>query len=127
MIRVKIENNSQVEVDKLPNDCPYCHKSIDPLIISDNFSNQFLELIFKCPNLNCRKSFIGNYLHNYGNYYYFSHCNIGELIVTHFSEEIENISPDFVKIYNEAYFSEQHNLNQICGVGSHPRTCRTNR
>ncbi len=117
MIRVKIDNNKQVEIDKLPNECPYCHKFIDPLIIADNFSNRFLEIIFKCPNLNCLQSFIGSYHHSYGDYYDFQHCNIGELIFKNISEEIVSISPEFVKIYNESYFAEQYNLNQICGVG----------
>lgn len=118
MIRVKLKcTDSNVNIDKLPNDCPYCHKSIHPSIIADNYSNEFLEIIYRCPSLNCQKSFIGSYVHNHGENYDFSHYNTGNLIAASFSEEVKQISPDFVKIYDEAYFAEQQSLDQICGVG----------
>jgi hemerythrin len=34
-----------------------------------------------------------------------------------FSNEIQSISPSFVKIYNESHFAEEHKLLEICGVG----------
>ena len=34
-----------------------------------------------------------------------------------FSDIINSISSQFVSIYNQAYFAEQINLDQICGVG----------
>ena len=34
-----------------------------------------------------------------------------------FSDTIDSISPDFVRIYNESYAAEQMSLDDICGVG----------
>ena len=34
-----------------------------------------------------------------------------------FSDIIKEVSPDFEKIYNQAYYAEQFSLDQICGVG----------
>ncbi len=117
MIKIKVGNNKQACVNEIPNDCPYCHKSIDPIIIGDNLSDEYLEIIYRCPSLDCKKAFIGSYYHDYGEYFNFSHCNIGDPTETTFSEEIQSISPSFIKIFNEASFAEQHNLTEICGVG----------
>jgi hypothetical protein len=117
MISYTLENNKHITIDGVPNECPYCHKSVHPIRIGDNESNQAVEILFRCPNLDCLKVFIGYYFQNYGTNYIFHHCNIGILIENAFSEEVKIISPTFVKIYNEAYFAEQYLLIEICGVG----------
>jgi hypothetical protein len=117
-ITLKIGKDSQLTVSEIPNHCPYCHKSINPIKIGDNFTaSGTLEIIFRCPSLQCNKSFIGTYYYEYSDFYSFFGCNIGEPQTTKFSEEINTISPNFVKIYNESSFAEQHNLTEICGVG----------
>lgn len=37
--------------------------------------------------------------------------------VTVFSEDIRDLSSEFVKIYNQAKIAEYHGLNEICGMG----------
>lgn len=37
--------------------------------------------------------------------------------ITHFSDDIKNISEDFIKIYNESEIAENNNLINICGPG----------
>lgn len=117
MPRISLGNSEYVTLDKLQNDCPYCHKSIDPKLITHNISRDKLEVIFQCPNLDCNRAFIGRYCKNYGEYFNLSDVNIGEIQGINFSEHINNLSPSFVKIYNQSHFAEQHNLMEICGVG----------
>lgn len=117
MISIRIDNSNSVEIDKIPNNCPYCHKSIDPKIIGNNYSSIHLEIIYKCTSLDCKKLFIGRYCNDYNEKYSFYQTNIGDFKSVDFSETINKISDNFVKIYNEAHFAEQNQLNQICGVG----------
>lgn len=77
-----------------------------------------LELLCKCPNLDCNRAFFARYQTEFdtGNYY-LHETNIGEIEGIQFSKHINNISPNFVNIYNQAHFAEKHNLLEICGVG----------
>lgn len=114
MEKVKIGGDTYY-LSKLPGECPYCHKSVYPNPLGVNITMECLEIIFKCPNQSCGKAFIGYY--DFNSVYQFNHCNIGTVQPVNFSEEIKNISPNFVEIYNEANASEHYNLLQICGVG----------
>lgn len=117
MLRIQLSDRTVVEVDTLPDECPYCHKSIIPVRYADNILGGYIELIFKCPNSDCNKSFISTYESNYSGYHLFLYSNVGRMLQYPFSNEINLISPSFVIIYNEAFFAEQHSLFQICGVG----------
>jgi hypothetical protein len=110
-------SSGQIKIDKLPTKCPFCHNSISPDIIAAHISiERRAEVYMACPNSECKRGFIG--------YYYYNNCwrfdnetSIGNLITKKFNESIEEISPSFVLIYNEAYSAEQKNLKEICGVG----------
>jgi len=117
MPRIKLVSGEEAILDILPNNCPYCHKSIDPLLLRDNFSSNNLEIIFRCPNLNCNRAFIGLYFHSFSTHYDFLRTNIGEIEKIQFSEHINNLSLNFVEIYNQSHFAENHQLFEICGVG----------
>lgn len=125
MINFKVENVGDVEIDKIPNECPYCHNRISPTYFGGRESNKNLELILICPDLDCKKSFIAVYLSKGGydigskfiSTYHFNSIAKITLKAKHFSDTINIISTSFVKIYNEAYFAEQQKLEQICGVG----------
>jgi len=117
MLRINLGNSEYATLNRLPNECPYCHKSIDPKVITYNTSNDRLEVIYKCPNLDCNRAFIGGYIHDYSEYFDLHEVNIGEIQKKVFSGHINNISPNFVEIYNQAHFAEEHNLLEICGVG----------
>lgn len=121
MSQVKVLGKTY-SVDKLPDECPYCHKSITPIVIGENSwidgRRNYLELILRCPNLSCNRASIGyyEYLPEMGGNVLYG-CNTGNPREKSFSEEIKSISPTFVQVYNEAYFAEQHKLFEICGVG----------
>lgn len=101
-----------------PNECPYCHKTIIPKFLLDYFDreNHDIYATLLCPNSSCNIPFIAKYegkdstVFNYKKIIKTSQKN--EL----FSSEITTVSPKFIEIYNEAYFAEQYELNEICGV-----------
>jgi len=117
MISIELERDNKAAIDVIPNECPYCHKSIGPVLLGNNSIIGGIELIYQCPSFPCQRAFIASYI-SFNNYaFFFQKTNIGEPKETSFSEEIREISPLFVKIYNESFFAEQYNLTAICGVG----------
>jgi len=108
-----------VEFNTLPDKCPFCHKSITPVVIIGykNSKTNLAELFLSCPNTSCYKTFIGYYVVNNGHIEFSGKTSQGTLIGKEFSEHINAISPTFSIIYNEAFSAEQQNLKEICGVG----------
>ena len=111
-------------VDKLPDECPQCHKKISPLKaqgFSDTkkpYSDRALEVIFRCPNLECHEVFIGYYSkRSDGNNFYLRDTAPMTYAERTFSAIISGISFDFPKIYNQALSAENAKLDQICGAG----------
>lgn len=101
-----------------PNECPYCHKTIIPEFLHPYLDKQHIDIYatLLCPNSDCNKPFIakfeggGSTVFHYRNIITTTYKNVA------FSSEINNVSQKFIKIYNEAYFAEQLQLNEICGV-----------
>jgi hypothetical protein len=119
-----------VRLMTLPDSCPLCHTSLEPILIraivcKEPFS---LEVVFQCPKGDCRRLFIGRYQHiqsptpPHG-----TPKSSKQYIITQvvpmtpkeksFDEEIQDISPGFVEIYNQSIAAEAAGLNQITGVG----------
>jgi hypothetical protein len=108
--------------------CPFCRKGIVPEILSSYINKQIEEIdyltiswvIFRCPRNECGKIFIGvyGYINEKGGYF---KGPVGVYPVfpsdKTFTKIINDISLDFVKIYNQAYSAEQHNLDLIVGPG----------
>lgn len=110
-------HSGQKSVIGHPNECPFCHSTITPNFIYGYLNNTTIETLLACPNIKCKKSFIGYYPHTNGNYTYNGIVTQGNLIGKDFTDNISNISPAFIEIYNQAYSAEQQNLTEICGVG----------
>ena len=117
MIEINFGDHRKGVVDRFPNECPYCHKIISPILITHNKSSKGVELIFSCSNQQCQKAFIGFYASEQLNNFNLFDVSIGEVKDVVFSENIICISPSFSKIYNQANFAEQNKLYEICGVG----------
>lgn len=111
MSQVKVycpEQHSMMAVNCHSIICPDCRSHIVPTYLAYYKGTLFCE----CPVAGCGALFLARGIGN-------------ELVVlpNHalsketFSDIIETISPQFVKIYNEAYSSEQISLMEICGVG----------
>lgn len=102
-----------------PNECPHCHKHIIPKF-KPNYLVERLYVIYAtliCPNIECDKPFIAEYAREDSEKYNYERIVKYSVISEKFSAEIIEISPEFNKIFNEAFFAEQNNLFEICGVG----------
>lgn len=101
-----------------PTECPYCHKSIDPII--SGVSTKVAEtdtfgVLFQCSS--CKK-------------YFFEAYNKTSVSVTpsplgykptlklniNIPDEIKTVSPKFVEIYTQALTADHYGLNEISGI-----------
>jgi len=118
-----------VMVDREPNECPYCYKTIIP-----NFINSYtvglipkitsiceLQNIYQCSNKECGLFFIASYEPREakdGNYYYYlSSVGPRHPRPSQGLETVKKISPKYYDIYVQAQFAEELGLNEICGMG----------
>jgi len=133
MKRLYNENfSNEYFVDVIPEVCPFCNRAVDFSYnwIATNsfhhnfdFSNlrqRFVDIIFKCPSLDCCRVTVYSYSETnpvsdeltFTNYYiskkYFK--------ATVFPDSITKISPKFVEIYNQAIIAESNMLNEIVGL-----------
>lgn len=111
----------------ISNECPNCHFTITPHELNfytykDNDNNKFACFTFVC--LNCYQPYVAwfsvNISKNQGHYKATSKLlSLGPKSIQNksFSNHIESLSPNFVKIYNESLSAETLNLTEICGIG----------
>ena len=116
---INYEGNHQTAVlDRLPDECPFCHRAIAPKPVMAYAGEGRVEVFMFCPRRKCERTFVGYYwLSRDRAYFYLSEVSRGARKTPSFSETIQEISPDFVKIYGEASVAEQEGLREICGVG----------
>lgn len=125
----------------IPSSCPCCHKTLAhnliPVMAINNAikddNNEDDEMFGECDVLavyrcsDCNKLF-AIWSHNKANekeYRSDEQTYTCEIIaeypfdsaITSFSNEINDLSPDFVEIYNQAEQAEHQNLHRICGMG----------
>jgi hypothetical protein len=109
-----------VSIDKYPNVCPMCHHSIKPQLITSLGDKPYnkLDICFHCNN--CDHLFLSRYrIKKGGNIYsaYYEKSEPKYIIKETFSDEITNLSDNFVLTYNQAKEAESYNLNMISGIG----------
>jgi len=99
--------------------CPYCKTLITPNELFSQYyrKNQYLSITWECHN--CYKNFISTAEN--------IEPSSDEIInLTHypivptdkvFEDKIINLSSKFAKIYNQAKYAEEYNLDEIAGMG----------
>lgn len=111
-----------------PNECPICKHSLKPTvlckhIIFDEKENPYLYVMYVCTH--CYKAFIcqfSNLVKSPNNLYSYT-ANKLELIEPKtfqpkvFDKYINQLSCNFVNIYNQAYQAECLKLDEIAGIG----------
>jgi len=121
MPELKLRNAGDLIIDTLPDECPHCHRLISPKIFDGRNISNTLELYLICPNNECNLGFFAYYekkaSHDMFPTFNYLFTSKGKIKEVEFTDTIKNISENFVKIYNEAYISEQEGLYEICGVG----------
>lgn len=121
-MQVYSESTGQEDVliESEPHVCPHCHRSITPQVFQGFRRAQILEVVFRCPDKNCRKIFVGYYNHEVVNKnwtFVFKNTSSGAAKTRDFSENIHKVSPSFVVIYNQATSADAYGLDEIVGVG----------
>ena len=99
------------ELEEYAIECPFCHALVNPKYICLHDQSLFAV----CPNSDCNKHFILTSDYTGSCFEEVEPNSIPGKRV--FSNTIRKVSPDFEKIYNQAYHAEQIHLDQICGVG----------
>jgi hypothetical protein len=103
--------------NELPDKCPICYYSISPeYIFFYKKSPWEIHLLCGCPRNECGSLFFAEY-HFSGTEAYFTGCFPRSKDEKKFPKEIEELSPDFISIFNQSHHAEQEKLDLICGVG----------
>ncbi len=122
----------EVNVDRYPDQCPVCESGVDvkPLSaygkIEDNpwRDGKFIQVIFRCPKVDCQSVFFAVYTNlgcvdgRFSENVFLKNGYISPFIKTEaFDSDIEKLSPNFIKIFNQAKLADQSGLDLICGAG----------
>jgi hypothetical protein len=112
-----------------PDECPLCHHGIKPFFVkgydfnSIHNINHHFRLVFQCPREECSELFIAFYYKDPLTRYVsassteFYGCAPLKPRNEVFENVIQQVSPLFVEIYNQAKEAETRKLDQICGLG----------
>ena len=122
---LKVGKDLVIKVSK-PTRCPHCENGIDAKILDfyiDGTEDRGIiaYVLMKCPI--CGDAFVCEYQLGtdliYAQRYIIPHGRVmgGSAQKESFSKEINDISPSFVEIYNQAFQAEQEGLKDICGMG----------
>jgi len=110
-------------LDREPDECPICHSFIEPrevntLIRCIRDIPIGVELVYQCPRALCCSAFIARYrLKSNPDALRFLESVPVAPREPDISEEVAEISPTFKEIYQQAMAAEDHQLNEIAGVG----------
>src|ERR1035437_10208115 len=109
-LNINFNNGVSKILYSLPNECPFCHTKISPTaLFANQHNNSIGRVVFLCPAETCMQIFIGYYDYTSGN----SYCNLKSISIgknksKDFHKSINEISPSFVEIFNQAFASEQY-------------------
>ncbi len=116
-----------ITVDE-PSECPVCKHSLKPTILSkniidDNSGTPALFVTYLCTS--CYQAFICKFINLEKDQRESTHFIKNQLSLIEpnkfnpkiFDECIANISPNFIKIYNQALEAEYKKLDEIAGIG----------
>lgn len=112
-------NNSirEVAIENKAVICPFCRTNIIPKYLFAVPSTQSeINVLAQCTFSPCKKAFIALYDNNAPRKFIQIEPTAMPT-VKYFSDTINDLSPNFVVIYNQSYAAEQLSLNQICGTG----------
>lgn len=119
-LSVKINGVEKIYTVPKLGQCPHCNKEIAPYVISTSeadLETRTFAVMAQCPY--CSRYFTMAYKLPFG-------TKVPEPIIYKHSikkrekelpKELSEISPRFVKIYNEALIAEENDLSELVGVG----------
>ena len=119
----------------VPDQCPHCQKYVNPIVqwkyaVPGAQDTEYraipkgLQLVVLCPNQECLNLYIVDFqlTQGVGTVNRPFHVKVKGYIPIvplrlDFAERLEEISPYFPEIYNQAYAAEQYGLNEVAGAG----------
>ena len=117
------DSKKDFEID-LPSQCPLCGTAYGEFPLSSfyasDYSESFLYSVFFCPH--CQQCFMVKYSTFSMSPGFTDVGQIQQIFpssshTTHFPDQLNQLSPQFVKIYNQAELAESAGLTEICGIG----------
>lgn len=116
-----------VSAGPMPDECPICHSRIMPRVLGHAFRGGHpggrLQVVCQCTRRGCESLLVATYTHTEerspvkNGHYALSGVEPQTPQEASFHEEIEEISPGFVEIYNQALAAESAGLDQLTGIG----------
>lgn len=126
----KLGKSVKVNIDKYTDYCPLCHANIQPMHLGaylngDGNTSHCLQIVYRCPNNECGRVFFAFYegIRQAGSgfiehrWYFLKSVRPGNPKPLPVPESIQNLSPAFCRIYQEANAAESLGLSEVCGVG----------
>lgn len=107
-----------------PDVCPLCHYAITPSHIedewyTDNSGSRHLAILYTCPH--CFLPFVAHFIDSnpLGAVMspHLDYCGPSIFPPQVFEDDILALSPQFVKIYNQALEAESRGLDEVAGIG----------
>jgi len=113
------QSEKLLNIDKYPDTCPICHhKSIVKPRYFTYTNNRLAQICFQCVNEKCQNLFIGYYKTiNFNTNLSLMGIRPVHFQPTEYPRIINECSPLFVKIVNQAQNVESIELDEITGVG----------
>ncbi|MGH9343607.1 MAG: hypothetical protein ACRD19_07595 [Terriglobia bacterium] len=107
-----------------PDTCPLCHTKVDPrtlsAVVKRPRNKGQLQVIFQCTSALCDSLFISYYssaIPNNTQIYTFERSAPSTAHTISFRDEVSEVSPVFVEIYNQTLAAEAANLQHLTGIG----------
>ena len=116
--------NIHLSLNTVPNVCPICHHNILPanILYYAITNRKMAQSVHRCSREECQEMFVATYKITGAVNNNRHECRLSKIAPlapqpSEFSESILEVSPNFVKIYDQALAAESHNLDQLVGIG----------
>ncbi|MDF3867965.1 hypothetical protein P3W53_26095 [Pseudomonas denitrificans (nom. rej.)] len=109
------------QADRVPSICPWCKTAVRPefkAVVQVAAPRDLVTYhgFFQCTAESCLRGFIAKFVRSGGTYSLdASYPQLPESPIV--EEEVAEVSPNFVEIYQQAGIADSTGLDQICGVG----------
>jgi len=126
-LKVIDENNKEhnLNVDRLPDECPFCKKKGKPTYLIGRLLNQIphkIRLAFHCPVADCQEIYAASYANSSATA---EHAEsklektlyLRPVEAVPIPESIVKVSPLFCQTFSQAHVAEFNSLDQIAGPG----------
>jgi len=112
---------TQISFGPLPDECPECHAVATPNKIDAAHAplsvGCLLYVSFQCPSQKCGAMFVGKYVQSQDNSYALQSVRPRNPKPSVLPECVQKLSPEFVRIYDQALAAETYNLDALTGIG----------